>query len=79
VPVLALALLAQFSNRDHTLSLERLFSDYRAPLIALAVGGFIVAVIGHLIQSKTAIVCGILLVFVALVAFPVVLYVRGGP
>jgi tellurite resistance protein TehA-like permease len=79
VPVLALALLAQFSNRDHTLSLERLFSDYRAPLIALAVGGFIVGVIGHLIQSKTAIVCGILLVFVALVAFPVVLYVRGGP
>jgi hypothetical protein len=79
VPVLALALLAQFSNRDHTLSLERLFSDYRAPLIGLAVGGFILAVIGHLTQWKPAIVTGILLVFVALVAFPVVLYIRGAP
>ena len=79
MPVLALAVLAQFSNRDHTLSLERLFSDYRAPLVGLAIGGFIIGVIGHLTQSKPVIVTGILLVFVALVAFPVVLYVRGGP
>jgi predicted lipid-binding transport protein (Tim44 family) len=79
VPVLALAVLAQFSNRDHALNLERVFSDYRGPLIAIAVGGFIIGVIGHLFQSKAAIVTGILLVFLALVAFPVVLYVRGGP
>jgi hypothetical protein len=79
VPVLALAVLAQFSNRDHTLSLEKLFSDYRGPLIALAVGGFIIGVIGHLTQSKPVIVTGILMVFVALVAFPVVLYLRGAP
>ncbi len=77
--MLALALLAQFSNRDHALSLEHLFSDYRGPLVALAIGGFILAVIGHLMQSKTVIVTGILLVFAALVAFPVVLYVRGAP
>ena len=77
--MLALAILAQFSNRDHALSLERLFSDYRTPLIMLAVGGFIVGVIGHLVQSKTVVVTGIVLVFAALVAFPVVLYVRGGP
>jgi cytochrome c oxidase subunit IV len=77
--VLALAVLAQFSNRDHTLDLERLFSDYRGPLIAFAVAGFIVAVIGHLVQSRNAIVTGILMVFVALVAFPIVLYVRGAP
>ena len=77
--MLALAVLAQFSNRDHALDLEKLFSDYRGPLIALAVGGFIIGVIGHLIQSKTAIISGILMVFVALVAFPIVLYVRGGP
>jgi hypothetical protein len=77
--VQVLALLAQFSNRDHALSLERLFSDYRGPLIMLAVGGFVVGVIGHLVQSKPVVVTGIALVFVALVAFPVVLYVRGGP
>jgi hypothetical protein len=75
----ALALLAQFSNRDHALSLERLFSDYRGPLVMLAVGGFILGVIGHLFRSKPVVVTGILLVFVALVAFPVVLYVRGAP
>jgi hypothetical protein len=77
--VLALAVLAQFSNRDHALNLERLFSDYRGPLIALAIGGFIIGVVGHLIQSRTAIVLGIAMVFLALVAFPVVLYVRGAP
>jgi MFS-type transporter involved in bile tolerance (Atg22 family) len=75
----ALALLAQFSNRDHALSLERLFSDYRGPLVMLAVGGFIIGVIGHLFRSKPVVVTGILLVFVALVAFPIVLYVRGVP
>ena len=58
---------------------ERLLSEWRGPLIALAVGGFVIAVIGHLVQSKTAIVSGILLVFAALVAFPVVLYIRGAP
>ena len=79
MPVLVLAVLAQFSNRDHTLSLERLFSDYRAPLIGLAIIGFILGVIGHLVQSKPVIVTGILMVFVALVAFPVVLYLRGAP
>jgi hypothetical protein len=77
--VSALALLAQFSNRDHALSLESLFSGYRGPLIMLAVGGFIVGVAGHLLRSKTVIVTGIALVFAALVAFPIVLYVRGAP
>jgi hypothetical protein len=45
-----LALLAQ-SARD----LERLFEDWRAPLIALAVGGFILGVLGHLFRAKTMI------------------------
>ena len=75
-----LALLAQIDERGrHALDLEKLFSDYRGPLIALAVAGFIIAVIGHLFQSRTAIVSGILMVFLALLIFPVVLYVRGGP
>ena len=69
-----LALLAQ-SAKD----LERLFEDYRAPLIALAIGGFVLGVLGHLFRVKTMIVCGIALVFVALVGFPIVLYVRGAP
>ena len=69
-----LALLAQ-SARD----LERLFEDWRAPLIILAVGGFAIAVVGHVIQSRNAIVTGILLVCLALVIGPIVLYVRGSP
>ena len=79
MPVLALAVFAFLDNERRVLDLEKLFSDYRGPLIALAIGGFIISVIGHLIQAKTAIVTGILMVFVALVAFPVVLYIRGGP
>ena len=69
-----LTLLAQ-SAKD----LERLFEDYRTPLIALAVGGFIVGVLGHLFKVMTMILIGILCVFVAVVAFPIVLYVRGAP
>ena len=69
-----LALLAQ-SARD----LERLFEDWRAPLIALAVGGFVLGVLGHLFRVKTMIVTGILLVFLAVVGFPIVLCLRGEP
>ena len=69
-----LTLLAQ-SARD----LERLFEDWRAPLIALAVGGFVLGVLGHLFKAKTMIVTGILLVFLAVVGFPIVLYLRGSP
>ena len=69
-----LALLAQ-SAKD----LERLFEDYRAPLIAVAVAGFVLGVMGHLFRVKTMIVLGIALVFMALVAFPIVLYVQAAP
>ncbi len=58
---------------------ERLFDNWRAPLIALAIGGFALGVIGHLFQSRTMIVTGILLVFLAVLIFPIVLYVRGAP
>ena len=58
---------------------ERLFENWRAPLIALAAAGFAVGVIGHLVQSKTVIVTGILMVFAAVLIFPIVLYVRGTP
>ena len=69
-----LALLAQ-SARE----LERLSENWYAPLIALAVGGFIIGVLGHLFRAKTMIVIGILFVFIAVVGFPVVLYIRGAP
>ena len=58
---------------------ERLFEDWRAPLIALAVGGFVLGVIGHLVSSRVAIITGIALVFMAVLIFPVALYVRGAP
>jgi hypothetical protein len=58
---------------------ERLFSDWRWPLIALAVGGFILGVVGHLFSSRTAIITGIALVFMAVLIFPIALYVRGAP
>ena len=58
---------------------ERLFEDWRAPLIALAVGGFVLGVIGHLVSSRIAIITGIALVFMAVLIFPVALYVRGAP
>jgi hypothetical protein len=58
---------------------ERLFSDWRWPLIALAVGGFILGVVGHLVSSRTAIITGIALVFMAVLIFPVALYLRGMP
>jgi hypothetical protein len=71
--------LAQFDDerRRRVLGDERLLSEWRGPLIALAVGGFIVGVIGHLVQSKGTVVAGILMVFVALLIFPIALYVRG--
>jgi hypothetical protein len=58
---------------------ERLFEDWRAPLIALAIGGFVLGVIGHLVSSRIAIVTGIALVFMAVLIFPIALYVRGVP
>jgi len=66
-------LLASVLDKEH------LFDNWRAPLIALAVGGFVIGVIGHLFRSKTLIVGGILLVFAAVLIFPIVLYVRGTP
>jgi hypothetical protein len=65
-------------NRD-VQGKEHLFSSWHGPLILLAGGGFIVGVIGHLVQSKTAIVIGISMVFVAVLLFPIFLYVRGHP
>ena len=58
---------------------EHLFDNWRGPLIALAVAGFVMGVVGHLTQSKTMIATGIALVTAAVIVFPIVLYVRGTP
>ena len=69
-----LALIAS-TARD----MERLFEDWRAPLIILAVGGFAIAVLGHLTRTRAMIVTGILMVCLALVVGPALLWVRGSP
>jgi len=75
---MALALLAQALNRD-LVDKEHLFSGWHTPLIALAFVGFVAAVAGHLFQSKTAIVTGISMIFIAVLLFPIFLYARGHP
>ena len=72
-------IFAQFDDerRRRVLNDESLLSEWRGPLIALAVGGFVIGVLGHLFQSKTMVVIGIAMVFMALLIFPVALYVRG--
>ena len=72
MPMLALLIAS-------VLDKERLFSDWRWPLIALAGAGFVLGVLGHLVSSRTAIITGIAMVFMALLIFPVALYVRGVP
>ena len=72
MPMLALLMAS-------VLDKERLFEDWRWPLIALAIGGFILGVLGHLFSSRTAIITGIALVFMAVLIFPIALYVRGVP
>ena len=72
MPMLALVVAS-------VLDKERLFSDWRWPLIALAGAGFILGVLGHLFSSRTAVITGIAMVFMAVLIFPVALYIRGYP
>ena len=46
-----------------------------APFIALAIFGFVLAVIGHLFRSRLAVITGIVLLMAATVILPFVLYV----
>jgi tellurite resistance protein TehA-like permease len=75
---MAWPLLAQALNRD-VLGKEHLFSSWYTPLMALAVVGFVTGVLGHLFSSKTMVVAGLSMVFVALLLFPIFLYARGTP
>src|SRR3954452_14437876 len=53
------------------------FEPRPGPFIALAVIGFVTAVIGHLTASKTIIVTGIALVFAGIIFAPLALYLSG--
>ena len=47
-----------------------------APFLALVGAGFALAVIGHIIRSRTAVITGILLLVAATVVLPLVLYLH---
>ena len=54
------------------------FSPDPGPYIALFGLGFIVAVIGHIAQSKTVIAAGLLMIVLSTVLLPVGVYLSGG-
>jgi len=68
----ALALIA-----EDFLGKEFKFEPRPGPFIALAVIGFVTAVIGHLTASKTIIVTGIALTFAGIIFVPLALYLSG--
>ena len=53
------------------------FEPRPGPFIALAVIGFVTAVIGHLTATKAIIVTGIALVFAGIIFAPLALYLSG--
>jgi len=70
-----LALAVVFA--ENFLGKEFKFEPRPGPFIALAVFGFVTAVIGHLTASKTIIVTGIALVFAGILFAPLALYLSG--
>jgi sulfite exporter TauE/SafE len=62
---------------DNFLGKEFEFQPRLGPFIALAVIGFVVAVVGHITQTKQLVVTGIVLVFAAVLFVPLVLYLSG--
>ena len=66
-----------FVFAENFLGKEFDFAPRIGPFIALAVIGFVTAVIGHITQTKTIVVTGIALVFAAVLFAPLVLYLSG--
>jgi hypothetical protein len=62
---------------DNFLGKDFEFQPRIGPFIALAVIGFVVAVVGHITQVKRLVVTGIVLVFAAVLFVPLVLYLSG--
>jgi hypothetical protein len=53
------------------------FSPDPKPYLAVFVIGFMVAVLGHVAQSKTLIAAGLLMIFMSTVLLPVAIYAGG--
>ena len=68
---LAIVLADNFLGKDFK------FEPRPGPFIALAVIGFVVAVIGHLTTSKTIVITGITMVFAGVLFVPLALYLSG--
>lgn len=62
---------------ENFLGKEFEFQPRIGPFIALAVIGFVVAVVGHITQIKQLVVTGLVLVFAAVLLVPLVLYLSG--
>jgi len=71
-------LLALATQHAHDfLGKEFKFEPALGPFIALGVVGFVTAVLGHLYNSKTVVIAGIVMVFAAVLLLPLVLYLSG--
>jgi uncharacterized membrane protein YjjB (DUF3815 family) len=70
-----LALAAQHAH--DFLGKDFKFEPGIGPFIALGVVGFVAAVLGHIYQSKTVIVAGLVMICAAVLILPVGLYLAG--
>ena len=70
-----LALAAQHAH--DFLGKEFKFEPALGPFIALGVVGFVAAVLGHIYNSKTVVIAGIVMVFAAVLVLPLLLYLSG--
>ena len=62
---------------DDFLGKDFKFEPGIGPFIALGVVGFVAAVLGHIYQSKTVVIAGIVMVFAAVLILPLGLYLAG--
>jgi hypothetical protein len=71
------ALVLIFAEPNNFLGKDFEFAPRLAPFLALAVFGFVFAVLGHLFSSKLMVVAGIVMVFASVILLPLVLYLSG--
>ena len=70
-----LALAAQHAH--DFLGKDFKFEPGIGPFIALGVVGFVAAVLGHIYQSKTVVIAGIVMICAAVLILPLGLYLAG--
>jgi hypothetical protein len=70
-------MLAQLLADINWLNPEFEFSPNPGPYIIVFGLGFMIAVLGHISQSKTLIAAGLLMIFLATVLLPVAVYLGG--